>query len=60
MQGIELRRTREAQGVSQERLAEAMGVGRSYISQVENRVRVTERLRDRYLAALGAMKESAA
>ena len=52
MQGIELRTAREAARVSQERLAAEMGVGRSYVSQIENRVRLTQRLRDRYLEAL--------
>ena len=60
MNGIELRQAREAHGISQERLAEVMGVGRSYVSQIENRVRLTDRLRERYLAALAAAKGRAA
>lgn len=59
MNGTELRQAREAHGVSQERLAEVMGVGRSYVSQIENRVRLTDRLRERYLAALAAAKAAA-
>ena len=60
MDGIELRRAREERGISQERLAEVLGVGRSYISQIENRVRLTDKLRNRYLAALAAAAGRAA
>jgi transcriptional regulator with XRE-family HTH domain len=39
MTGPDLRRDREAAGVSQEALAAALGVTRPYISQIENRMR---------------------
>jgi transcriptional regulator with XRE-family HTH domain len=52
MTGPDLRRGREAAGVSQDALATALGVTRPYISQIENRLRVTDALRRRYLRAL--------
>ena len=52
MTGPELRKDREAVGVSQEALATVLGVTRPYISQIENRLRVTDSLRRRYLRAL--------
>jgi transcriptional regulator with XRE-family HTH domain len=52
MTGPDLRRDREAAGISQEALAAALGVTRPYISQIENRLRVTDALRRRYLRAL--------
>jgi transcriptional regulator with XRE-family HTH domain len=52
MTGPELRKDRETAGISQEALAAALGVTRPYISQIENRLRVTDALRRRYLRAL--------
>jgi transcriptional regulator with XRE-family HTH domain len=52
MTGPDLRRDREAAGVSQDALATSLGVTRPYISQIENRLRVTDTLRRRYLRAL--------
>lgn len=60
MNGPEIRAIREAAGVSQERLASLMGVGRSYVSQIENRARITDRLRVRYMAALDAAQRRVA
>lgn len=59
MNGSQLRQEREASGVSQERLAEAMGVNRSYVSQIENRYRITDALVARYLAALRSLAAAA-
>jgi transcriptional regulator with XRE-family HTH domain len=52
MTGPELRKDRELAGISQEALAVSLGVTRPYISQIENRLRITDALRRRYLRAL--------
>ena len=59
MNGLQLRQAREAAGVSQERLAAVMGVGRSYVSQIENRLHLTDSLVVRYLTALATAKVAA-
>ena len=55
--GEVLRRTAARLGVTQEELAERLGVGQSRVAEVFVSESITERLLDRYLAALGVQLE---